>query len=186
MLLPLLTFGVLSNFSRCLGLVAFGVLGALMEDALDGDDDFSEVGGGPSGEPENKAFNHEKNFTFLIRIQETFQAEGKTASPPYCNPCRLSFQRIRLGATRETPKENGARLALTKYVDESNQTDSGGDDRFVVRLRKLPSKRTCKKNESAPSAVLSELFKNLFHRSLDACQSFVVVNTPSLSTATAY
>ena len=109
MLLPLLTFGVLSNFSRCLGLVAFSVLGALMEDALDGDDDFGEVGGGPAGEAANKAFNHEKNFTFLIRTQEAFQAEGKTASPPYCNPCRLSFRRIRLGATRETPKGIGAR-----------------------------------------------------------------------------
>jgi len=186
MLLPLLTFGVLSNFSRCLVLVALGLLGASVEDALDGDDDFSEVGGGPSGEPENKRFNHEKMFTFLIQIQEAFQAEEKTASPPCCNPCRLSFQRIRLRTTRETPKENGARLAFAKDVDESDQSDSGGDDSFVVRLRKLPSKRTCKKNESAPRAVLSELIEKLFHRSLDACQSFVVVNTPSSSTATEY
>jgi len=78
MLLPLLTFGVLSCFSRCLGLVAFGLLGASVEDALDGDDDFCKVGGGPAGEPENKAFNHEKNFTFLIRIQEAFPVAGKT------------------------------------------------------------------------------------------------------------
>jgi hypothetical protein len=63
MRLPLLTFGVLSCFSLNLGLVGlagFSVLGALPEDALDGDDDFGEVGGRPAGKPANKAFNHEK------------------------------------------------------------------------------------------------------------------------------
>jgi hypothetical protein len=67
MRLPLLTFGVLSCFSLNLGLVGlagFSVLGALPEDALDGDDDFGEVGGRPAGKTRNKAFNHENSFTF--------------------------------------------------------------------------------------------------------------------------
>jgi hypothetical protein len=140
MLLPLLTFGVLRSFSLNLAAIGFGLmLGAGVEDFFDGEKEFGEVAAGPFREAPNKAFNHEKNFTFLIRTQEAFQAEGKTASPPYCNPCRLSFRRILLGATRETPKENGARLAFTKYVDQSHQSDSGGNDRFVVRLRKLPT-----------------------------------------------
>jgi hypothetical protein len=51
------TFGVLSIFSGYL--LAFNcVLGALPEDALDGDDDFGEVGGRPAGKPANKRFNH--------------------------------------------------------------------------------------------------------------------------------
>jgi hypothetical protein len=40
------------------------MLGALVEDALDGEDDFGKVGGRPAGEARNKAFNHEKRFTF--------------------------------------------------------------------------------------------------------------------------
>jgi hypothetical protein len=34
-----------------------------VEDALDGDDDFCEVGGRPAGEPPNKRFNHWISFT---------------------------------------------------------------------------------------------------------------------------
>jgi len=67
MRLPADTFGVLSCFSLNLGLVGFAgfvVLGAVVEDALDGDDDFSEVGAGPAGEAANKRFNHWISFTF--------------------------------------------------------------------------------------------------------------------------
>jgi hypothetical protein len=67
MRLPADTLGVLSCFSLNLGLVAFAgfvVLGPVVEDALDGDDDFGEVGGRPAGEPPNKAFNHCSSFTF--------------------------------------------------------------------------------------------------------------------------
>jgi hypothetical protein len=35
-----------------------------VEDALDGEDDFGKVGGRPSGETRNKAFNHCGSFTF--------------------------------------------------------------------------------------------------------------------------
>ena len=65
MRLPAETLGVLSCFSLNLGPLGFGLmLGALVEDALDGDDDFSEVAGGPAGEARNKAFNHCSSFTF--------------------------------------------------------------------------------------------------------------------------
>ncbi len=62
---PAETLGVLSCFSRNLGALGFGLmLGPVVEDALDGDDDFSEVGGRPAGEPANKRFNHCSSFTF--------------------------------------------------------------------------------------------------------------------------
>ena len=65
MRLPAETLGVLSCFSRNLGPLGFGLmLGALVEDALDGDDDFCEVGGRPAGEPANKRLNHWISFTF--------------------------------------------------------------------------------------------------------------------------
>ena len=67
MRLPADTFGVLRSFSRNLGLVGFAgfvVLGAVVEDALDRNDDFCEVGGRPAGEAANKAFNHCSSFTF--------------------------------------------------------------------------------------------------------------------------
>jgi hypothetical protein len=60
------TFGVLSSFSLNLGLVGFAgfvVLGAVVEDALDGDDDFGKVAAGPFCEPPNKRFNHWISFT---------------------------------------------------------------------------------------------------------------------------
>jgi hypothetical protein len=66
MRLPDETFGVLSSFSLNLGLVAFAcfvVLGPVVEDALDGDDDFCEVGAGPFCEAPNKALNHWISFT---------------------------------------------------------------------------------------------------------------------------
>jgi hypothetical protein len=34
-----------------------------VEDALDGNDDFCEVGGRPAGEPANKRLNHKRIFT---------------------------------------------------------------------------------------------------------------------------
>jgi len=64
---PAETLGVLSCFSRNLGLVGFAgfvVLGPVVEDALDGNDDFSEVGAGPAGEAANKTLNHWISFTF--------------------------------------------------------------------------------------------------------------------------
>ena len=61
---PAETLGVLSCFSRNLGPLGFGLmLGALVEDALDGDDDFCEVGGRPAGEPANKRLNQKRIFT---------------------------------------------------------------------------------------------------------------------------
>jgi hypothetical protein len=62
---PADTFGVLSCFSLNLGPLGFGlVLGAGIEDAFDGKEKFCEVAGRPAGETRNKAFNHEKSFTF--------------------------------------------------------------------------------------------------------------------------
>jgi hypothetical protein len=61
--LPLLTLGVfsiLAGYFLALSLV----LGATVEDALDGEEEFGEVGTGPFCETRNKAFNHEKSFTF--------------------------------------------------------------------------------------------------------------------------
>jgi hypothetical protein len=66
MRLPLLTFGVLSCFSLNLAPLGdfsfdpatFGVLGSLVEDALDAEEDFGKVGGRPAGEARNKRFNH--------------------------------------------------------------------------------------------------------------------------------
>jgi len=68
---PVETFGLFSIFSGyflALGLM----LGAIVEDALDGDDDFSEVGGGPAGEPANKRFNHWMKFTSSSQAQAAF------------------------------------------------------------------------------------------------------------------
>lgn len=61
MRLPWLTFGLFNSFSLnfgALGFACFGVFGALVEDALDGKDDFGKVGGRPAGETRNKRFNH--------------------------------------------------------------------------------------------------------------------------------
>jgi hypothetical protein len=60
-------FSLRGSAAHSLALAALGfglMLGAFVEDALDGKDDFGKVGGGPSGETRNKAFNHEKIFTF--------------------------------------------------------------------------------------------------------------------------
>jgi hypothetical protein len=50
-----------------LALAALGnfglVLGATVEDALDGEEEFGEVAAGPFCEARNKAFNHAKSFT---------------------------------------------------------------------------------------------------------------------------
>ena len=40
-----------------------GVFGAGVEDAFDGKEEFGKVGGRPSGEARNKAFNHCSGFT---------------------------------------------------------------------------------------------------------------------------
>jgi hypothetical protein len=62
---PADTLGVLSCFSLNLGPFGFGLmLGAGIEDAFDCKEEFCEVAGGPAGETRNKAFNHEKIFTF--------------------------------------------------------------------------------------------------------------------------
>ena len=62
---PAETLGVLSCFSLNLGALALSLmLGAGVEDAFDGQEEFCEVAGGPAGEARNKAFNHEKIFTF--------------------------------------------------------------------------------------------------------------------------
>jgi hypothetical protein len=63
MRLPLLTLGVFSIFSGYFLAVSL-MLGAIVENALDGKKEFSEVAAGPFCEPPNKAFNHEKIFTF--------------------------------------------------------------------------------------------------------------------------
>jgi hypothetical protein len=62
---PAETLGVLSCFSRNLGALGFGLmLGAGVEDAFDGEEEFCEVAGRPAGEPANKRFNHWNIFTF--------------------------------------------------------------------------------------------------------------------------
>jgi hypothetical protein len=60
------TFGVCALASGKLfaALALGGVLGSGIEDAFDGKKEFCEVAGRPSGETRNKAFNHEKIFTF--------------------------------------------------------------------------------------------------------------------------
>ena len=61
---PAETLGVLSCFSRNLGPLGFGLmLGAGVEDALDGEEEFCEVAGGPAAETRNKTFNHWISFT---------------------------------------------------------------------------------------------------------------------------
>jgi hypothetical protein len=54
---PFVTFGLFSNFVGYFLALSL-VLGALVEDALDSEDDFGKVGGGPAGETPNKRFNH--------------------------------------------------------------------------------------------------------------------------------
>jgi hypothetical protein len=49
----------------------------------------------------------------------------------------MPAQPVRASATNA--KRNWRTLAFAKDVDESNQPDSGGNDRLVVRLRKLPT-----------------------------------------------
>jgi hypothetical protein len=64
-LLPAETLGVLSCFSLNLGPLGFGLmLGALVEDVLDGNDDFGEVCARPFRKAANKTFNHCQSFTF--------------------------------------------------------------------------------------------------------------------------
>ncbi len=63
MRLPWLTFGVLSIFAGYF-LALNCVLGAGVENSFDGEKEFCEVAGWPAGKPANKAFNHEKIFTF--------------------------------------------------------------------------------------------------------------------------
>jgi hypothetical protein len=60
------TFGVLTLVSGKLfaALCFGGVIGAGVEDCFDGKEEFGEVGAGPFREAPNKAFNHEKSFTF--------------------------------------------------------------------------------------------------------------------------
>ena len=41
-----------------------GVIGAGVEDCFDCEEKFGEIGAGPFAEAPNKAFNHEKRFTF--------------------------------------------------------------------------------------------------------------------------
>jgi hypothetical protein len=60
---PLLTLGVFSIFSGYF-LALRLMLGAGVEDFFDGEEEFGEVGTGPFCEARNKAFNHEKSFTF--------------------------------------------------------------------------------------------------------------------------
>ena len=63
MRLPAETFGLFSIFSGYFFALSL-MLGAGVEDAFDGEEEFCEVAGGPAGEARNKAFNHEKIFTF--------------------------------------------------------------------------------------------------------------------------
>jgi hypothetical protein len=60
------TFGVLTLVSwKLFAALRFGgVIGATVEDGFDCEEEFGEVGAGPFCEAPNKAFNHEKSFTF--------------------------------------------------------------------------------------------------------------------------
>ena len=62
MRLPAETFGLFSIFSGYFLALSL-MLGAGVEDAFDGKEEFCEVGGRPSGEPANKRFNHCSKFT---------------------------------------------------------------------------------------------------------------------------
>lgn len=57
------TFGLFSIFSGYF-LALRLVLGAGVEDAFDGEEEFCEVAGGPAGEARNKTFNHWISLTF--------------------------------------------------------------------------------------------------------------------------
>ena len=59
------TLGVLTLASgKLFAALGFGgVFGAGVEDAFDGKEEFGKVGGRPSGEARNKAFNHCSKFT---------------------------------------------------------------------------------------------------------------------------
>jgi hypothetical protein len=59
-------FSLRGSAAHSLAFAALGfglMLGATVEDALDGDEEFGEVGTGPFCEARNKRFNHEKSFT---------------------------------------------------------------------------------------------------------------------------
>lgn len=60
---PADTFGLFSIFSGYFLALSL-MLGAGVEDAFDGEEEFGKVGGRPSGEARNKAFNHFSKFTF--------------------------------------------------------------------------------------------------------------------------
>ena len=60
---PADTFGLFSIFSGYFLALSL-MFGAGVEDALDGKEEFGKVGGRPSGEARNKAFNHCSKFTF--------------------------------------------------------------------------------------------------------------------------
>ena len=57
------TFGLFSIFSGYFLALSL-MLGAGVEDAFDGEEEFCEVAGGPAGETRNKTFNHCSRFTF--------------------------------------------------------------------------------------------------------------------------
>ena len=59
---PAETFGLFSIFSGYFLALSL-MLGAGVEDAFDGEEEFCEVAGGPAGKPRNKAFNHCQSFT---------------------------------------------------------------------------------------------------------------------------
>ena len=62
MRLPAETFGLFSIFSGYFLALSL-MLGAGVEDFFDGKEEFSEVAGGPAGEPANKRLNHCSTFT---------------------------------------------------------------------------------------------------------------------------
>jgi hypothetical protein len=59
---PVETFELFSIFSGYFLALSL-VLGAGIEDAFNGEKEFGKVGGRPSGEARNKAFNHCSGFT---------------------------------------------------------------------------------------------------------------------------
>ena len=63
MRLPAETFGLFNIFSGYFLALSL-MLGAGVEDAFDGEEEFCEVAGGPAGEARNKTFNHCSSFTF--------------------------------------------------------------------------------------------------------------------------
>ena len=59
---PAETFGLFSIFSGYFLALSL-MLGAGVEDAFDGEEEFCEVAGGPAGETPNKRLNHKRIFT---------------------------------------------------------------------------------------------------------------------------